>query len=300
MTTQCFEIHPVGSFDLSSYIHASGGGLMMHPRGTSPNELQLAFLADDFEHAVGVRLRQTGSTVHAAVSDCQADIDLVRRQIERMLGLDVDARRFDDLAVKEPVIGRLRERFPGLRHYGFASPYESAVRFVIGQRMRITQAAVIRQRLADAHGGKVTFGETIRGVVPSPRVLLGITEFPGINAAKIKALHAVATAAHEGGLDAEVLRSLPHEFALAHLQKIHGIGPFSAEGILIRGAVAPDALPTNEPRLKRAVARAYGLCSEPDDAQMTRISDGWRPFRGWVCHQLRRWLEDETHEISRK
>ena len=295
MTIQSFEIRHVGAFDLRSYSSAAGGALMMHVPSASVDGLNLAFLADDFENAVAVRVYQLDGMVHGELCAGDADIDLVRGQVARMLALDCDATDFDLLAGRESIVSMLQRRYPGLRHYAFSSPYESAVRFVIGQRMQMRQAAVIRQRLSEVHGGRVTAGNTSICVVPTPLKLLSIQEFEGLNQAKVKALHAVARAALDGALDAQWLRALPHEFALQQLQTIHGIGPFSAEGILIRGVVSQDALPGTESRLRRAVACAYGLANEPDDRELIAIAEHWRPYRGWVSYQLRRWQEEESH-----
>jgi len=95
------------------------------------------------------------------------------------------------------------------------------------------------------------------------------------------------------------LRGMAPAAALEELQTIHGIGPFSAELILLRGAGEPDHLARNEPRLRRAIALAYGLGGEPSEDELVEISDRWRPYRTWVTLLLRAYLEDETHEIRR-
>jgi DNA-3-methyladenine glycosylase II len=82
---------------------------------------------------------------------------------------------------------------------------------------------------------------------------------------------------------------------------IPGIGPFSAELILLRGAGDPDFTPTAEPRLARAVAIAYDMKTPPsaaDIADIAEISDAWKPYRTWVTLLLRTMLEDETHEMA--
>ena len=48
----------------------------------------------------------------------------------------------------------------------------------------------------------------------------------------------------------------PPEQAIAQLGQLPGIGAFSAELVLLRGASAPDEIPRHEPRLARAVALA--------------------------------------------
>ena len=92
---------------------------------------------------------------------------------------------------------------------------------------------------------------------------------------------------------------MPAEEAIGELKKLPGIGDFSAELVLLRGAGEPDYLPTNEPRLGRAVAMAYGQQTS------RRPSRSWKrwPSSGilvapWVSLYLRTILEDETGEIS--
>jgi DNA-3-methyladenine glycosylase II len=72
--------------------------------------------------------------------------------------------------------------------------------------------------------------------------------------------------------------------AAGELQRLPGIGPFSAELILIRGVGAPDALPEHEPRFARAARAAYDL---PDDADIEPVADAWRPYRAWVALLIR-------------
>lgn len=107
----------------------------------------------------------------------------------------------------------------------------------------------------------------------------------------------MASAALEGHLAAAQLRSVDPEIALAQLTEIPGIGPFSAELILARGAGHPDVFPTAERRLHEEMTLAYGL-TDPSIAQLAAIADGWRPYRTWVGLLLRTRREDDTHEIA--
>ncbi len=88
-----------------------------------------------------------------------------------------------------------------------------------------------------------------------------------------------------------------HE-ALVRLKELPGIGDFSAELILLRGAGEPGHLPGHEPRLARAVALAYGLDSPPETGEVEKIAERWRPYRTWVSLLPRVALEEETGEIA--
>ncbi len=55
-----------------------------------------------------------------------AEVGVVRRQVAQILLLDVHGRGFPEVAERDPVVGRLQARYPGLRPVGFYSPYEVA------------------------------------------------------------------------------------------------------------------------------------------------------------------------------
>lgn len=289
-------------FTPASYDHAPDG------------VLRLAFPADDGRAVIGCALRQREPTagrpgaVHAEFAlhadgraarpaTGTAAAASARAQIARILSLDVDATGFPALAGTDPVVADLQARFPGLRPVLFHSPYEAAAWAVIGNRLRMTRAAHIKARLAEEHGRAVEVAGRRLRAFPGPARLRGIDHVPGLTDIKIERLHAIADAALDGRLDATRLRAQPAESALAGLKELPGIGPFSAELILIRGAGHPDVLPAAEPRVRKAMAAAYGLDAGAADhadhaARLTAIADAWRPFRSWVALLLRAHAQD--------
>ena len=104
---------------------------------------------------------------------------------------------------------------------------------------------------------------------------------------KRERIAALAAAALEGRLDGARLRAMDADAALADLQQLPGVGPFTAQGIVLRGAGAPDVLAAAEPRLARAVAQAYGLDAPPGTAGVAALAEAWRPFRSWATVLLR-------------
>jgi DNA-3-methyladenine glycosylase II len=222
----------------------------------------------------------------------------VRDQVERILSLDADGDAFAAVGRRDPVVGRMQERLGGLRPVLFFTPYEAAAWSVISHRVRLRQAAVVKQALQREVGVELTIHGEQRLAFPSPERVLAAHELPALPAHKAANLRAVAEAAAAGRLDAGRLRALPADEALAELRQLPGIGDFYAQLILIRGAGTTDFLPTAESRLLRAVERAYGVKS-PTQADVEAIAASWRPFRSWVAFLLRVSLEAETGEIAR-
>jgi DNA-3-methyladenine glycosylase II len=129
------------------------------------------------------------------------------------------------------------------------------------------------------------------GAFPAPAVLRTLDlDLPG---RKLEYLHAVAEAALDGVLDGARLRALDPADAVAAVQQVRGIGPFAAELVVLRGANAPDALPTHERRLEAEITEQYG-----PDAGLAELAEQWRPYRTWVAVHLRALREQRTQEIG--
>jgi len=172
---------------------------------------------------------------------------------------------------------------PGLGPCGFHSPYEAAAWSVLSQRIRIVQAARLRDDLVRRYGDD--------GAFPAPQVLLDLDfDLPGRKAEYLKA---VAQAALDGLLDGAVLRSLDPGKAVQTVREVKGLGPFAAELTVVRGANAPDALPRHENRLDAEVTERYG-----PGHSLADVSEAWRPFRAWAAVYLRALREQRTHEVS--
>jgi DNA-3-methyladenine glycosylase II len=297
-----FTVTPAGPFSLAASTRfLEGFAPAAHEGGTSTG-LDLAFAVDGHWDTVAVHVDQPGAgvigTLHAPARLGPQVKEAAIAQVARILSLDIDGTGFPAVGVADPVAGRLQARYPGLRPVCFWSPYEAAAWAVIGQRIRIQQAAAIKSRIAADFGITLDIDGRPVTAFPAPAVLAGLGACPGLNDVKITRLRGIAQAALDGQLDAARLRALPRTRALDELLTIPGIGPFSAELILLRGAGDPDHTPTAEPRLARAIARAYDLPTAPSGTVLAHLSQAWRPYRTWVSLLLRTMLEDDTHEIA--
>jgi DNA-3-methyladenine glycosylase II len=297
-----FTLAAQGPFSLAASTRFLEGFTPAAYAGAAGQPLELAFPVEGTWQTAGVRVRQDGRDVAGEIVSPPAPgpglAAAISAQVARILSLDVDGSGFPAVGERDPVVAGLQRRYPGLRPVGFWSPYEAAAWAIIGQRIRIRQAAAIKARMADQLGEPVSFGGHVVHAFPAPCRLAGLGTFPGLSGRKPEWLRSIAAAALEGHLDAGRLRALPPGEALARLRQLPGIGDFSAELVLLRGAGDPDHLALHEPRLARAVALAYGLPQPPSGEQLLHLSENWQPYRTWVTLLLRTLLEDHTGEIA--
>jgi DNA-3-methyladenine glycosylase II len=280
-----FTIAPRGPFDLGVAQDFAGGfapGLGGHAPGSAGPVLLMAFPVEGWQSSAAVNLWQDADgLIHGDVAGSD-EIEQVKVQAARSLSLDHDGTGWPDVGKRDPMIGRLQDEYRYLRPVCFYSAYEAATSLVIGQRIAMRQGARVKRWLADEHGDHLEIGGQTVSAFPRPGALLGVESVPGISAEKVRRLHALAQAALDGALDTAMLRSLPEEDALARLGDLPGIGPWTAQGVLMRGCGAADSIPTEDAISREAIRHFYDLADVPDDAAWTEISDRWRPYRMWA------------------
>ncbi len=281
MTT--FTIRPEGAFSLRESVEFGFG---QRHATVFDGTMRLAFCVDGFTGHAGVALTQDEHGVHGTVTGA-GPVEPVRAQVARMLSLDIDARGYEAVGARDPVIARLLAAAPGLRPPLFHSPYEAAAWAVLSLRWNAKQAGAVRERLSRAHGAELEVAGERMGAFPTPEQLLAVGEFPGVPEVKLERMRGVARAAIDGGLDAERLRHAEPEEAMARLRLIPGIGPFSAALILIRASGVTDVPVAQEPRLLALLGTLYDLPGPATEADLDRIGEAWRPFRTWVSVLVR-------------
>lgn len=302
MITDWIEIPYSGPFDLAASARFLEGFAPSRAGVDKGGGLQLAFSASPSWRPIGALVRQSGPDrpVHVRLNASSVDVPAAVRHVGRILSLDVDGAGFPALAGRDRMVRELQTRFPGLRPVLFWSPYEAACWSILSQRLRIGQAAALKEQIARRVGDEVAVpaaeGE-LPGIqldtFPAPRRLLELDRVPLVPDVKSRRLLATAEAALAGDLEAERLRALPADEALRTLARLPGIGAFSAQLILLRGAGHPDVFPTAEPRLHAEMAKAYGLDSPPI-RDLERIAETWLPYRTWVSVLFRARREELT------
>ena len=264
------NLDPGGPFSLEVARSFACGIFTASRACSSDGAVRFAFSRDDDFALAGVRLSLDGGRVTGEAYGATQGIE---RQVARILGVDRDASGFYALGQRDPVLGELLERRPGFRPVVFFSPWAAAGWSVLTQRLRMTQAARLAEHLAREAGDVVDVGGVQVASFPRPQTFLVRAGYPGVTAEKWTRLQTVARAALEGELSME---TLAREGARERLMKLRGVGPWTADAVLIRGVGPSDVLPVSEPSLHAAVASAY-----PDEP-FEEVTNRWAPFRTWA------------------
>ncbi len=210
-------------------------------------------------------------------------IHIVQR-VRHTFGLDDDIDVAAAKLVRDPLLGPLVRRLPGLRVPGTWDPFETAVRAICGQMISVGAARTLVERIVARHGIEV-HGLGALGlsrVFPSPAELARADlDGIGLTATRIEAVHTLATALASG--DLVVDRSMDLERFVARLCALRGLGPWTAHYLALRVGY-PDAFPSSDLGLRRALEAASGGPVSARDAEA--VSERWRPWRSLAATHL--------------
>jgi DNA-3-methyladenine glycosylase II len=283
-----FEIRPRGPFSLAA-AQGFAGGFAAGIGGGEVGEtsIVMSFPVEGWQSSAAVELRQRPDGVVIGRTDAsEAQVPAIAWQAARCLSLDHDGTDWPAVGERDPVMGRAQRTYHYLRPVCFYSAYEAATSFVIGQRISRRQSARVKAGLSRLAGDEPTVDGRAYAAFPRPQRLLDLKEIPGLSAQKTTWLQGLARAALDGRLDSEIIRTQPRDESLAALQDLPGVGPFTAEGIRLRGCGVVDEIPEAEEISVRAAADLYDRPAL-DRSGYADLADAWRPYRMWAVVLLR-------------
>jgi DNA-3-methyladenine glycosylase II len=163
----------------------------------------------------------------------------------------------------------LRRRPPG---------FEGLIQIVVFQQISVDAGRAIWARFAEAFG------------TPTPQTIRDAGDdalrAAGLSRPKVRTLQAMAEAALNGSLELNGLDRRPADEAHAHLVRVKGIGPWTADVYLLSCLGHPDAWPAGDIALQAAAGDLLGLPGRPSAKEMGPLAERWRPWRAVAARLL--------------
>jgi AraC family transcriptional regulator of adaptative response / DNA-3-methyladenine glycosylase II len=210
------------------------------------------------------------------------DLGSAVARTRRLLDLDADPEAVMRVLGADPALAPAVAATPGIRVPGAVDGPELLLRAMLGQQVSVAAARTNAGRLAEALGEPLPLGT----LFPTPiaiaehgrEVLRGPQRW-------IEAVCAVAEALASGELDVHVGRDADE--LRAELLGLSGVGPWTADYVLMRVLGAPDVLLTDDLVIRKGAA-ALGITDVAERAL------AWRPWRSYAGMYL--WRNASTPE----
>ena len=216
-------------------------------------------------------------------------------RVRRMFDLDADMQIIHQHLIKHPKLAAVIEQFPGLRLPGCWDIFEFSIRAILGQQISVKGATTLAQRIAEKYGDDIANRELIGNDKPSKY-------FPSINAllnadyqdigltrSRITTLQTWVT--YFQAQQSIFAKGLTIEELEIALTKLKGIGPWTVNYIAMRGLSDPDAFPSADLGIIKALT--YDEI-KPKNKAILALAESWRPWRAYAAIYLWQSLAAKT------
>ena len=247
-------------------------------------------LDDDTRGWIACRFEPEQHRVQVRVADSLApQLPRVIARVRAWLDLDADP------AAIHAVLGADFPALAGLRVPGTLDGLELAVRAVVGQQVTVAAARTLTTRLVERFGTPLaTPIDGLTRLFPTPATLAAATGDElgqlGLVRQRQAAIHALAQAVSSGHISLHAGADVAA--TMDALKSLPGIGAWTADYIALRALRWPDAFPSGDMALQKALA--------PEGQRLTaRAAEGraerWRPWRAYAV--IRAW-HSPLHSLS--
>lgn len=206
--------------------------------------------------------------------------------VRRMLGTDVELRQWYGRASEFPWLANLAGRLRGLKPPRYPELWEALCHSIVFQQLSVTAGVAIMKRLVERFSIPVDYEGMQLYPFPRPRMIAATHERTlralGLSRMKASYLQGAARAVLEGTIDEDRIGSLSTSEAAAELMRLHGIGPWSASVILLRGLARLDAFPLRDTGVAASIALLSGDHGTAVDVVLERLGD----MRGMLYFHL--------------
>lgn len=225
---------------------------------------------------------------------------VLKDSLKRVFGTEKDLSEFYALSSADPDLRLLVKRFLGLKPPLFPSVFEAAVNGIACQQITLTLGIHLLNRLAMKYGEMAENKHATAHAFPRPEDLASLDPDAlrplGFTNKKSENIVGLSREIVAGRLDLEALQRCGNEQAIEVLQGIRGIGPWTADYVLLRGLGRLNVFPRGDVGAAHRLAEFLGHAKEKNQQEKTEHLLGeWKPFAGMVYfHLLLKHLSEEN------
>lgn len=218
--------------------------------------------------------------------DTGALFEIVQRSRE-MFDLDAPIGEISTTLKRDESLQGLIRKSPGMRVPGAWDGFELMIRAILGQQISVKAATTLAGRIADQYGERLSLSDEsgdvgLRRIFPSAdRLRHARFSNIGLVRSRAETIRRVAAAAADGDLNFDVTQE-PEDFCRS-LTSIKGVGDWTAQYVAMRVLKNPDAFPSSDLGLLKAVDLIGNQTGRTTPAELLRRAESWRPWRAYAA-----------------
>ena len=205
-----------------------------------------------------------------------------------IVSADLDLTPF--YSTKDKVMISLLETLSGLKPARTASVYEALLIAIAEQQISLKVALILQNRLVKRYGTEYKFGPLTFYSFPTPKRLASadIADLRQLGLSRNKAtfITDISRDVASGALDLESLKNDPTEKAREKLLALRGVGPWTANYVLIRGLGRADMVPYDDLGVRDSVGLFYNDGDRVSSDEAEEILSRFGIYEGIASYYL--------------
>ncbi|MFB5197167.1 DNA-3-methyladenine glycosylase family protein [Neobacillus sp. KR4-4] len=250
---------------------------------------------DEIPTLVRIKVNDSNQmVVHFLKGKPQETIDVVQ-YIREWFDLDNDLTPFYQMAKTDPFLKMTVEKFYGLRLIGIPDLFEALCWGVLGQQINLSFAYTLKKQFVEKFGESIDWEGKKYWIFPSYKRIAKLTPIDladiKMTVKKSEYIIGIAQLMASGELSKEKLREAENfKEVEKSLIKIRGIGPWTANYVLMRCLRFPAAFPIDDAGLINAIKTLLNMDRKPTKEEILKISIPWRNWESYATFYLWRVL----------
>lgn len=221
--------------------------------------------------------------------------DEVINYVREWFDLDNDLKPFYEMAKNDLLLHKAIDEFYGLRNVGFPDLFEALTWGILGQQINLTYAYTLKKRLVEKFGKSLEWEGRQYWIFPEAKDIANLTveDLASLKMTikKCEYLIGVAQLIVEGRISKSLIMGNGNfKEAEKMLIKIRGIGPWTANYVLMRCLQFPNAFPIADVGLHNAIKHLTGADEKPTKEEILKIAAPWKGWESYATFYLWRFL----------
>ncbi|MFQ5640723.1 MAG: DNA-3-methyladenine glycosylase family protein [bacterium] len=223
--------------------------------------------------------------------------DVLQKYVHEWFDLNRNLTPFYRMAQKDRLLAGVVQRHAGLRLVRIHDLFQALCWAIIGQQINLTFAYTLYKRFIESFGESLDYDGNLYWLFPATGTIasLSITDLRKLQFTGKKSEYVIGLARHleNGELSKQrLLESEDINAAGNELLAVRGVGPWTANYVLMRCLGYPSAFPIEDVGLHRAMQNQLQWDRKPTLAEIRELSAGWYGWHAYATFYLYRSLYD--------
>jgi DNA-3-methyladenine glycosylase II len=211
--------------------------------------------------------------------------------VKNLFNLDLNLKPFYEGVKDDKIMAHITRGLWGLKNPTTPTVFEAMVDTIIEQQISLKVAHSLERRVIKKFGDALNLERALYFAYPTPQRLVSVSieEFRqcGLSFRKSEYIKGASKLITEGKLNLEKLKNYESsEQIIKELDKVRGVGVWTAEFTMLRGMRRLEALPADDLGLRRVISRYYRDGKAISSAEARRIAESWGAWKGLAAYYL--------------